>query len=99
MSQGATIRALRFVTRVVPFDRALCPRREPPCPRFPQPAMIEMHPLHFRPNHSVAVLLMFLTAAVSVSAQQAPATASVAQDARNLARYDANKNGRLDPEE
>lgn len=32
-------------------------------------------------------------------AQTAPAAASAAQDVRNLARYDANKNGRLDPAE
>jgi outer membrane receptor protein involved in Fe transport len=32
-------------------------------------------------------------------AQQAPAALSPAQEARALARYDANRNGRLDPEE
>lgn len=36
---------------------------------------------------------------IPVLAQQAPAPTSAAQEARNLALYDANRNGRLDPEE
>jgi hypothetical protein len=40
-----------------------------------------------------------LCAIAGASAQQAPSASSATQEARNLARYDANKNGRLDPEE
>ncbi len=43
--------------------------------------------------------LCSLLAALPAWAQQAPAGASATEEARNLARYDLNRNGRLDPDE
>jgi len=48
-------------------------------------------------RHTLPLCALCVT--VPLGAQQAPATTSPTQDARALARYDANKNGRLDPEE
>jgi hypothetical protein len=60
------------------------------------PPLLFNLPTRFRLRLCLASLAL---AAIPVSGQQAPVSASAAQDARNLARYDANKNGRLDPEE
>jgi outer membrane receptor protein involved in Fe transport len=48
-------------------------------------------------RHVVAATI--LAGAGSATAQQSPAATSAAQNAQNLARYDKNKDGRLDPEE